>query len=311
MGLLSNVGDLVKTVKELPFKRADGDLVQRIHPYRRMLSFMMPGRNEAICLYDDYARADALLDYVKRAREAFDTDVNITHCLVAAAYQALREVPSMNHFVVGKRLYLRKFQDVTFTMKRKKLDQKAKLGAGKLRYQEGESFEALCRRINEKINHERSGKKTYTDKELNVMTALPRPLLAGAMAAVRVLDSNNLLPGSFIDNDSFYTNMVIANLGSLGMDAAFHHLYEYGTCPLFLMVGKVEDRAVVVDGKVVPEKSIHLRWSYDERIDDGLTSFAGIKAFRAVLEDPDTWLGRIEAPARRKNSKKPTPVIAA
>ncbi len=311
MSLLSHVEGLIKTVKELPFKRADGDLVQRIHPYRRMLSFMMPGRNEAICFYDDYVEADALLDYIQRARKTFDTDVNITHCLVAAAYIALREVPQMNHFVVGKRLYMRKHQDVTFTMKRKKLDQKAKLGAGKLRYQEGESFESLCRRINKKIGNERSGKKTYTDKELNVMTALPRPLLSGAMAAVRILDANNLLPGSFIDNDSFYTNMVIANLGSLGMGAAFHHLYEYGTCPLFLMVGKVEDRPVVVDGKVVPQKTMHLRWSYDERIDDGLTSFTGMQSFRRTLENPDTWLGKIEVAKPKKNSKKSTPVIAA
>ena len=41
MGLMSTVKDTVKdaieTVKELPYRRPDGDMVKNIHPYRRML----------------------------------------------------------------------------------------------------------------------------------------------------------------------------------------------------------------------------------------------------------------------------------
>ena len=121
-------------------------------------------------------------------------------------------------------------------------------------------------------------------------------MIRSAVEAVllKALDANNMLPASFIEHDAFYTSMVIANLGSLGMRAAFHHLYEYGTCSLFLMVGKSEGRPVVKDGKVVPEKTLHVRWSYDERIDDGLTSSHGMATVRERMEDPNRYFGSLD-----------------
>jgi hypothetical protein len=108
---------------------------------------------------------------------------------------------------------------------------------------------------------------------------------------VKTLDYYNVLPASFIVNDGLYTSMFIANLGSVGMDAGFHHLYEWGNCPLFLMAGKVEERPVVHDGAVVARKQLHVRWSYDERIEDGLTASFGIESVIRALEHPYEYFG--------------------
>ncbi len=296
MALLQKVKRIVQTAADLPKRRADGDLVKNIHPYRQLMPFIMPGRNESVCYYDDYVRAEPMLDYIKRARHEFDTDINVTHMLVAAGTRALRDNPKMNQFVSGSRLYRRNHIAMTFSMKRKKLDKAAKLSAVKMRMDdENESFHALCCRMNGSIGVERSGKKTNADKELDFFSLFPRRLMRGVASAVTWLDDNNILPGFFMEQDGFYTSMFIANLGSLGMRPAFHHLYEYGNCPLFLMVGRVEERPVARDGKVVVEKIMHLRWSYDERIDDGLTSNYGMTTFRNALENPDEYFGEVPA----------------
>ena len=272
----------------LPRKRPDGDLVTKIHPYRKMIPYMWEGGDASVVYYDDFVKADALLDFIKRAQEEYHVDM--IHCLVAAAAKGLHENPKMNQFIAGNRLYARNHAAITFSMKRQKMDKEAKLAAVKLFFEPGEPFEKLCERINGNIKDERSEKKTYTDKELGIMTKLPRPLLRFCIKFVKWIDYYSLLPWGFIKNDAFYASMFIANLGSLGMSAAYHHLYDYGTCPLFLMVGKIEDRPVVEDGKVVPRKTLHLRWSYDERIDDGLTSKYGMQTVREALEDPDKYL---------------------
>ena len=272
----------------LPRKRCDGDLVTKIHPYRKMIPFMWEGTDESVVYYDDYVKADNLLKFIKDTREKFHIDV--THCLVAAAVRGLHENPRMDQFIAGNRLYKRKKTAITFSMKREKLKKEAKVTAVKLFFEPGEEFEKLCERINGNIKVERSEKETYTDKELGIMTRLPRPLLRFAIRFVKWVDYYNLLPWSFIKNDGFYTSMFIANLGSVGMKAGYHHLYNYGACPLFMMVGKIEDRPVVIDGKVVPQKTLHIRWSFDERIDDGLTSSYGMKTIRVILEDPEYWL---------------------
>ncbi len=277
----------------LKTSRPDGALVGRVHKYRRMMFYLMPRRNDSLVLYDVYPRADKLLEYLEAAREAGFT-CDITHCLVGAGFIGLRDNPKMNQFVVGRRLYARRRSSVTFSMKRERMNRTAGISAARIDDKPGETFRQLCERMDARINIERSGKKTYSDKELDMFLLLPRPLMDGAVKLAHWLDYHNLLPGAFVNNDPFYVSMYIANLGSLGMDAGYHHLYEYGTCPLFMMVGKVHDRAVVEDGQVVPRKVLHLRYTYDERIDDGLTSYYGIQTANRVIENPFENLGCVK-----------------
>ena len=118
--------------------------------------------------------------------------------------------------------------------------------------------------------------------------------------AARVLfwaNDHNLLPASFIRDDSMYTGAFIANLGSLGMDAGFHHLYEWGNCPIFVMVGAVHDAAVVEDGQVVAARVMNLRFTYDERVEDGLAARQGFDIMLDVLEDPERFLGCLDPDA--------------
>ncbi len=270
--------------------RADGTLVKRVHPYRRLMWFIMPTRNESVVYYDDYVNAEPLLDYLEEAKQKFKVD--ITHAIVAAVNVGLSVCPTMNHFVVGRRMYLRNHRAITFSMKREAMNKKAKIAVVKLEMEDKENFRELCERVGGSIKQQRSGKKTHADKEFQLFNALPRTVLRTFTSAFKVLDYMNILPyKAFIKTDGLYTSCVIANLGSLGMNAAFHHLYEWGNCSLFMMVGRIEERPVVEDGQVVVRKMLHVRYSYDERIDDGLSSSYGMAAVKRVLESPRESLG--------------------
>jgi hypothetical protein len=218
--------------------------------------------------------------------------------VVAAGEIGLAANPRLNRFVVGRRLYQRRGRFLSFSMKRRSLNAEGvhleKLATVKLESSKPRTFAEFVREVNEQITVNRSGEKTYSDKEFALFDALPRPVFELATALVRWLDHNNLLPGFFIEGDPLYTSMFIANLGSLDMDPGFHHLYEYGNCPLFCMVGKIRDELRMEDGQVVAVPVIHLRYSYDERIDDGLTGRNGIRAMVRVLADPKRWLGCLD-----------------
>ena len=278
--------------------RPDGDVLD-VPPYRRLMFHIMPTRNESIVFFDAQVDARPLLAYLEQARPGFGA--NITHAAVAAGSVALASTPRMNRFVVGRRLYQRRGRWLSFSMKRHAtegaIDRKARLATVKLAMRDGETFPELCARINGDIRLQRSGKKTAADKEFQLFNLLPRPLLDAASRALGRLDHFNLLPGFFIESDPLYASMYIANLGSLKMGAAFHHLYEYGNCPAFMMVGQVEERAVVVDGEVQAVPVLPIRFSYDERIDDGLNARFGITAVTRVLADPHRWLGGIDGDA--------------
>jgi len=311
-GLLVAIGLVaVWLLLHTKLSRPDGVHIRRIHPYRRMMHFIMPTRNESVVYYDTHANADKLLEYIEKARERFqDLEVDVTHCLVAAVALGVAENPEMNRFVVGRRLYQRKGEFITFSMKRKRLNKRAKLAAVKMRMEPGQTFADLLKRINENIRVERSDTVTYADKELGTLSKIPRPFLRFGVSLFRWMDYFNILPGSFIENDAMYTSVFIANLGSVRMAPGYHHLYEWGTCPLFMMVGKIEERPFVEDGQVVIRRVIPIRWTYDERIDDGLTSSYGIAAVNRALEDPFTYLGCLDekgSDARPLDKDRPGP----
>ena len=292
--LLITVGSLflLWVLMNLKTSRPDGKLIGKLHPYRHMMPYLMRTRNESVVYFDTFIDAGKLLAYLEAAKPRLGVDV--THCVVGALARALAENPKMNQFVVGRRIYQRNDRVVAFSMKRKQKDREAKLAVVRMVVPGGQTFPGLCKAINDKIDVERSGKKTYTDKELSLFGGLPRPLLAAGVRLFRWLDYHNLLPGSFMANDPMYVSCVVANLGSLGMGAAFHHLYEWGNAPLFMMVGQIEDRPVVEGGQLAVRKILHVRWSYDERIDDGLNARFGIDSVKRCLEDPFTLLGGVK-----------------
>ena len=160
----------------------------------------------------------------------------------------------------------------------------------KMRYQSSHSFHDFCKHVNEEILIQRSGTKTYADKEFDFFTRLPRPLLNLGVKLFTLVDYYNFLPKSFIENDGLYASVVLANLGSLKMDPGYHHLYEWGNCPIFITAGQIQDVPLVQDGVVESQKVLPLRLTYDERIGDGLSAKVAIDRLVEILENPQAHL---------------------
>ena len=81
-----------------------------------------------------------------------------------------------------------------------------------------------------------------------------------------------------IDTDPLYTSAFVANLGSIGIDAAYHHLYEHGNCPLFVTIGQVRDGQLTI------------RYTFDERVEDGLYCAKSLQVLAQRIEDPAAWI---------------------
>jgi hypothetical protein len=103
----------------------------------------------------------------------------------------------------------------------------------------------------------------------------------------RMLDGLNLLPSALTRDDPLYTSIFIANLGSFGLDAPFHHLFEHGTAPIFAAIGKVHKAARVDEhGQVVARDVVCIRYTFDERITDGFYCAQALGEFAETLQTP-------------------------
>ena len=56
--------------------------------------------------------------------------------------------------------------------------------------------------------------------------------------------------------------------------------------------------SAVHPAQVAAEEALSVRWTFDERIDDGFSSARSLALVQKILEDPDRWLGPPEGTPR-------------
>jgi hypothetical protein len=263
-------------------RRRDGTLAD-VAPYRRIMPFLMRGRNESIVLFEqrlDLSRTNPWLDAWRRSTGQHAT---VFHLVLHALARMLHERPRLNRFVAGRRLYDRRGVFVTFAAK-KAMHDDAPLATVKRAFAANETFAEMVAALTADVRVAKSDQLGKIDRELS--------LLAAGVAMLRWLDAHGLAPRALIGDDPMYTSVFVSNLGSLRMDAAYHHLYEYGNCPLFCTIGRAAPTPIVSDdGTLVVRPTLLLRYSYDERVEDGFYAASAVALIRTWIEDPASWIG--------------------
>jgi hypothetical protein len=268
--------------------RADGTPIANVHPLRRIMPFIMPVRNGAFVLFEQDVPTASLFAALERLNAGRPAEHRITafHCVLYAIGVALTEFPRLNRFIAGSRLYDRRGLWLAFSAKQR-LERDAPMFSSKVEFRPGEPLPAMVDRLLAVLREGKSGRETAADREAKGFLRLPGPLLRLAVRAQRVLDGWNLLPPSLTRDDPLYASAFVANLGSVGLDAAYHHLFDYGTCPIFVTMGRVHRTPVVRDdGSVGSHEVFTLRYTYDERIEDGFYAARALERLAACLADP-------------------------
>lgn len=264
------------------FSPHDGRRVS-VHPYRQMMTFLMRGRNESAVYFEQHLDLSKCLPWLEsRGLKLFPL---VLHALA----RTLHDRERLNRFTLGRRTYQRADVFLSFAAK-KAMSDDAPLSTVKRRFPRDETFDTLTADLGGVTAEARSDKKSQVDKELGILLVLPAFLLLALLRLLKRLYAWGLAPRSLVDTDPLYTSAFVANLGSIKLDAAYHHLYEHGTCPLFVTIGQVRDVPAVVDGAIVARPTLTLRYSFDERVEDGLYAARALELFAERVKDPASWI---------------------
>lgn len=270
--------------------RFDGTPVAHVHPVRRIMPFIMPTKNGAFVLFEHDIPTAPLVRFLaeqNRARPA-DRPITMFHCVLRAIGLALAEFPRLNRYVAGSRLYARRAVWIAFSAKQR-LERDAPLFTAKVEYRRDEPLGAFVDRVLAVLGAGRAGTESHADRQIKGFLRLPVPVLRAAVRVQRALDAWNLYPARLLADDPLYASAFVANLGSVGLDAAFHHLYEYGNIPIFATMGRVQRVPVVRDdGSVASHETFRMRYTYDERVEDGFYAARALERLAAALAAPET-----------------------
>jgi 2-oxoacid dehydrogenases acyltransferase (catalytic domain) len=266
--------------------RSDGTLAKNLAATRRIMPYIMRKRNESVVFFEQTIDVTKTLPVLQKLRDESGLHVTLLQALILAFARTLHARPRLNRFCAGGRIFQRHGIWVSFSAKKGMTDGDPVVVL-KREINPDLTLLELSKQVLDLVKDGKSDKRSATDKELRLVFRFPSFVVGMFARLMMRADAFGLLPRSVIQNDPMYASVFIANLGSVGLDAAFHHLYEYGNIPVFATVGKTEQELVLDDnGKVSARTVVKIRYSFDERIEDGLYCAKALDLVKQMLEDP-------------------------
>ena len=283
--------------------RADGKRVKNADPMYTVAPFIMDKRYDAMNSIELNIPVSPIQKYINDKRKE---GINISHmAVILAAYvRTMGEFPSLNRFIVNKRIYARNEIAVGMVVL-----QQGKMDNGtmsKMYFDYENTIFDVNNIINDYVEANRyNAQNNSTEKLIKFLLSLPGVLPAG-VALFKFLDKHGLLPKAIIDASPFHTSLVISNLASIRTNHIYHHVYEFGTTGIIITMGNSREVAKRRGGEIVHEKCIPLGIVMDERMCSGSYFALAFRRMRKYLENPELLEARpevlnIETPQKRKS----------
>jgi hypothetical protein len=273
------------------YDRPDGARVRGLPAFNAILPYVMRNRNEAAVLFSRDIEVEAAMSYVRRKNIELGGDSGSDHyslfgLLIAAVVRSIALKPRLNRFVHRRGVYQRKGISVSFIVK-KSLTEGAAEGSAKLRFESDDTIASAMEKISEGIDAARGGEPRPDDREYGLAHSLPFGKAALTLF-FRMLDRFNIAPPRMLEADPLFTSVYIANLGSIGLDTPYHHLYEWGTASVFMVVGRVFQKETRRGGGPELRHFVNVKFTVDERIAEGIYFAHAAALFQRLVAKPET-----------------------
>ena len=268
--------------------RKEGRLLRSLPAFAKFIPFIMPTRNDACNQYEEAFEVSNVDRRLRKLRVDGYKGIGILHFLIAAYIRGVSMLPGMNRFVVGRRIYARNNIEVVMTVKRS-LAIDATETTIKVVFEPTDTILDVYRKMNEKIDEIKTVEgNNNTEDVAEALCKAPRFLLRFALTILRIMDYFGWLPQSLLDASPFHGSMIITDLGSLRIGPVYHHIYNFGTLPVFISFG-AKRHAYELDrhGNMVDRKYVDCKFVMDERTVDGHYYAQFLQAFRYICQHPE------------------------
>lgn len=268
--------------------RKEGRLLRSLPAFAKFVPFIMPTRNDACNQYEESFEVSDVDRRLRKLRVDGNKGIGILHFIIAAYIRGVSMLPGMNRFVVGRRIYARDNIEVVMTVKRS-LAIDATETTIKVVFEPTDTIFDVYRKMNEKIDEIKTVEgNNNTEDVAEAMCKAPRFLLRFALTILRIMDYFGWLPQSLLDASPFHGSMIITDLGSLRIGPVYHHIYNFGTLPVFISFS-AKRHAYELDrhGNMVDRKYVDCKFVMDERTVDGHYYAQFLQAFRYICQHPE------------------------
>lgn len=272
------------------FDRYDGWRIRNIDSNSSMLPFFLSERNDSQNLFEEKLYLDGIDAFIRKHKAEYPT-LSVMHILVAALVRTFSQRPYLNRFVVWNKIYARNHLSMSLVVKKNLRDDSSETLIKPMFNLDDNLSDVVGAIDTLVVDNKYEKKKNSSDKTSKTLQKLPPWLMRILVCTFKKLDKLGHLPKDIHRASPWHCSFFITNLGSIGIDSIYHHLFNFGNCSMFCAMGKKKKELVVTkDGGVKEQRYIQLKFVLDERICDGFYYASSIRKLNYYLNNPATLM---------------------
>lgn len=276
--------------------RYDGRRLKKVDPLFKIIPYVMSSRADSQVFFDSRIDLSKVEEFIINKRREVVKGVRFLHIVIAAMVRTVSQKPRLNRFIAGQKLYSRNEVVISLAIK-KQLTEDGEETTLKFKFKPTDTLKEVVNKVNDLITQNKKDEnKNDTDKLAKIVGFCPGFIIKFLVWLLSKLDYLGITPKAIIEASPFHTTVFITDMGSIGMDSVYHHIYNFGTTSTFIAFGtKQKERAVGEDDTIVTRKFINLKIVADERIVDGQYYASAFKVLKRLIENPE----KLESPPEK------------
>lgn len=269
--------------------RKDGVWIKNIDSMHKMAPYLLRKRADREAFIEETIDLTNIKTYLSKKNSLNPaSSYTIFQVISSSIIKTVTLRPHLNRFIAGRRIYQRNNVSLAFIAKNSYNDDSDE-SLVLLNIDPDNTIDKLHANIEEKLKKLRQCRNIDNSTAvMNMLTKMPRPILALVSGFFLILDYFGRVPFSLIKEDPNYASIYLSNLGSIRLNSAYHHLNNWGTNSLFIVIGEYGSTPFFdKQGNIEMRDSLKIGITLDEMISDGYYYAKSFKLFKYLLEHPE------------------------
>lgn len=232
-----------------------------------------------------------LVEYVEK-KKSDGEDITFFHAFVTAIGKVFYNRPKLNRFVANRHIFEHNNVVVSFVAKIT-FDDRSEEMMSLVNIAPEDNIFSISKRIKENVDRIRDKNKKTTKQGANnaidVLGKLPNILRIPIVGLFKWCDKRGILPASLIEDNLYYSSIIVSNLGAIKCGAIYHNLTNFGTASSLATMGEIKTEEVInANGERELKKICEFGINLDERIADGYYFAKCVQLLQYIFDNPET-----------------------
>lgn len=229
-----------------------------------------------------------LCKYVEKKKKN-NEEITFFHAFVTGIGKVLYNRSYLNRFVSNRHIYEHNDVVVSFVAK-VSFEDKAEEMMILIKIDENDNIDSISKKIKDKVDSIRNSKKTNksgANAAIDTLGKLPNIIRIPIVGLFKWCDKKGILPGFLVEDNLYYSSIILSNLGTLHCGAIFHNITDFGNSSSIATIGEIREKEVLINGKKEIRKFCEFGINLDERIADGFYFIKSLKLLQYIYDNPE------------------------